>query len=253
MTDDEKESIPESLASKVKLPAQVAAENGGKSEQIKEDINMMNKEVERIKRQNEEKAKGRSKEEQQRIEEESDMERRKKYMKLRVMEILVHKFNEIRLEQTRIRFDRISPQLLRYFTLEEDVDGNEIPRTISFREIMRIYPNAKTITFVNRHLDHEGHNTSCFNELVITSLRHETQRKRENDESKECPLKKVVFTYYDYEGDIFDTNEKLKNTENDAKMKRYFDAQWLNMCVIAGWKVKHHKIGSGYKIRIERK
>ena len=36
-------------------------------------------------------------------------------------------------------------------------------RTISFEEILRVYPNAKTVTFVNQHLDENGHNVSCVN------------------------------------------------------------------------------------------
>ena len=183
--------------------------------------------------------------------------------KHRIAEILMDKFHEFRKDEKRVRFDRISPQLLRFFTHDEDVEEKvedengkltpkQIPRTISFQEIMMVYPNAHTVTFVNRHLDHEGHNTSCLNGLVIESLLYEVRRERKGDEPKESPLKKVVFTYYDYEGDIFDANEKLKNTEIDSKMKRYFDAEYLKTAKIAGWKVKHHKIGSGYKIRIER-
>merc|ERR1711973_734990 len=85
-----------------------------------------------------------------------------------------------------------------------------IPRTISFEQIMMVYPNIKTITFVDRHLDHTGHNTSCLNGLVIKSLLYEVRRKRNEDEPNECPLKKVVFTYYDYEGDIFEANKALR-------------------------------------------
>merc|ERR1712038_902731 len=97
-------------------------------------------------------------------------------MKHRVMEILMMKFNEFRERpnlQQRIRFDRISPQLLRFFTSEPVMDDDEnvvTPRTISFEEIWRVYPNAKIIMFVNRHLDENGHNVSCLNERVIESL-----------------------------------------------------------------------------------
>merc|ERR1711879_887447 len=120
----------------------------------------------------------------------------------------------------RVRFDRISLNLLRFFTHDEGVqlhdDGNgikEIPRTISFQEIMLIYPTAKMITFVNRHLDDNGYNTSRLNELVIRSLLYEIERKRKEDEPVKCPLRKVVFTYYDYEGDIFDANRRLKEEQ----------------------------------------
>merc|ERR1719295_2367691 len=116
-------------------------------------------------------------------------------MKGRVIEILYKKFNDFRQTpnpQQRVRFDRISTHLLRFFTHNQDVeemekdengtvkqdkDGDDIPkaipRTISFQEIMKVYPNAETITFVNRHLDENDHNTSCLNGLVIKSLLYE--------------------------------------------------------------------------------
>ena len=199
--------------------------------------------------------------------------KRKTYMKCRVMEILMKKFNDFRKNpnpQQRVRFDRISPQLLRFFTHDQDVEetvkndeGKLVPkpiaRTISFKQIMMVYPNIKTITFVDRHLDSGGHNTSCLNELVIRSLLHEVSREREEEEPNECPLKKVVFTYYDYAEDIFKANEKLW-TGNKWKETGYFDEDIVNNegnkyrkdLDDAGWRFKNHKIGSGYKIRIER-
>merc|ERR1719361_2574694 len=140
----------------------------------------------------------------------------------RVMEVLLAKFHEFRKNQERIRLDTISHQLLRFFTDDQDVklkdDHGEplvIRRTVSFSEILRIYPNANTIRFVNRHLDHTGYNTSRLNELVIRSLLNEIEGKRVDDEPKECPLRKVVFTYYDYEGDIFDANMELKEEKRN--------------------------------------
>merc|ERR1711879_1126824 len=104
-------------------------------------------------------------------------------------------------------------------------------------------------------------NTSCLNGLVIRSLLHEMEkREREEDEPKQCPLKKVVFTYYDYDGDdIFEANERL-NTGDVEKEKRYFDERILRDedqedNKSHPWRkrleVKHNKIGSGYKVRIE--
>merc|ERR1719229_1403847 len=93
--------------------------------------------------------------------------------------------------------------------------------TMSFGEILRIYPNATTITFVNRHLDNTGYNTSRLNESVIRSLLNEIERERKEDEPDECPLKMVVFTYYDYEGDIFATNRGM------IEKKQYFDEEIL--------------------------
>ena len=265
----------ECLSSKITPPAQIKV-----LQKIKDDIKFMNEEVERMKIKNQRNLALQSKEERRRIETEMYMDRRKKYMLLRVMEMLVNKFNDIRREQTRIRFDRISHQLLRFFTHDQDVpeikqdekgaekkdeDGDDIPkaipRTISFREIMRVYPNAETITFVNRHLDGDGHNTSCLNGLVIKSLLHEMKREREKDETpKKCPLRKVVFTYYDYEGDIFEENEKLW-TGDANKEKGFFvedivnnkDNEQRKLLEEAGWRLKNHKIGSGYKVRIEKR
>merc|ERR1719273_2037853 len=95
---------------------------------------------------------------------------------------------------------------------------------------MMVYPNAKMITFVNRFvcdhdrqfdLNHTKYNTSRLNELMIRSLLYEIERERKEDEPKECPLRKVVFTYYDYEGDIFDANRGLKEDQ------QYFDERLL--------------------------
>ena len=187
--------------------------------------------------------------------------RRKMAMRYRVIEILWWKFNELRNNpnlQQRIRFDRISPHLLRFFTDHLDFDGNEIPRTISFVEILRVYPNAKTIMFVNRHLDGNGHNVSCVNEVVLENLINVVSKE------KECPLERVVFLYYDYDGDIFDANQLLNGGIVD-KEKRYFDEQILRnethedhkehplrkRLGAFGWTLKHYRIGrNGYKIRI---
>ena len=201
--------------------------------------------------------------------------RRKMTMKHRVMEILWMKFEHFRKTpnpQQRVRFDQISPQLLRFFTHNKDVEETEkdgkpkgIPQTISFQEIMMVYPNAKTITFVNRHLNHEGHNTSCLNGLVIQSLLYEVWDEDTN-KAKKSPLEKVVFTYYDYEGDIFKANKTLW-TGDENKEKGYFvedilrdqkgadneNHEYRKKLTTADWRFKHHKIGSGYKIRIERR
>ena len=253
-----------------KSPAQVAMENSGRIQKVNEMIHHITTEMESIKEKNDQilDQKSKTKREQAKRKEEYDVTKRKIYMVHRVMEILMHKFNEIRIKQRRIRFDRISQQLLGFFTHNQDVAERDesgkprkIPRTVSFREIMRIYPNAETITFVNQHLDENDHNTSCLNELVIKSLLHEVRRERKEDENpKKCPLRKVAFTYYDYEGDIFEANEKLQ-ADNGQKEKRYFvedilknkDNEQMKALNAAGWTFKHHKIGSGYKIRIERK
>ena len=124
---------------------------------------------------------------------------------------------------------------------------------------MLVYPNAETITFVNRHLDHEGHNTSCLNGLVIKSLMYEVKRQRKENEPKECPLRKVVFTYYDYEGDIFEANKALW-TSDEKRERGYFvedileneQNEYRKALKATGWRFKRHKIGSGYKVRIEK-
>ena len=189
---------------------------------------------------------------------------RKFLMKYRVIEILWAKFNEFRLNpnhQRRVKFDRISPHLLRFFTENTQI-GQDSRNRISFKEILSLYPNVKTITFVNRHLQ-DGHNVSCLNMTLLRSLLNLILEK-ENDDAWQ--LEKVMFAYYDFEGDIFEANDRIY-TEVAQKEERYFVENILrdqkgadNMnhpqrkaLGKAGWVLKHHVIQGGYKVRIEKK
>merc|ERR1712232_1339017 len=72
----------------------------------------------------------------------------------RLLPILWNKFNKFRENQTVIRFDIISDILKTFFmeeTNEKDIKTKKMKYILSFDEIIRVYPNAKELIFMNEY------------------------------------------------------------------------------------------------------
>ena len=173
--------------------------------------------------------------------------------KMKVMELLWSKFNDFRLKpnkRQRIKFDRISNHLRRFFmteSKEEKIETGKKRWNVSFEEISTVYPKAKELHFINEYK---------FNEEVLDSLIEHIEngnqfRKQIGYAEDECKntIEKVVFLYYNY--------KKADHDGKPADLRIFADPDELNAVQKLknhGWVMKHNQIGqSGYKIRIFKK
>ena len=175
--------------------------------------------------------------------------------KMKVMKVLVKKFNQFRLAPNKrqcIKFDKISPYLKRFFMTEsqdENVETGKPRWDISFEEISTVYPNAKELHFINNYR---------FNNAVLEGLidhiRNGNRCMRKMGETEEVcrnNIEKIVFLYYDYKDSQMDVKSgkpihHLMFQDPDKLNKKQLE-QLKNL----GWIIKQHKNGkSGYKIRV---
>ena len=153
-------------------------------------------------------------------------------------------FNKIREcpnKRQCVKFDQISDNLKRFFmerTDELDVETNEKRWTISFEEILTVYPNVEELHFINEYRFDNG---------VLLRLIRQIQRSHEANK-----LRKVVFLYFDYVE--CDDSGKPLNCEfcdrfmdpDDLSRKLMRDLTWT-----LKWKIKHGLCGdAGYKITV---
>ena len=152
------------------------------------------------------------------------------------------KFNEIREfpnERQCVKFDRISDILKRFFmeqTNERDIKTNKRKWTISFQEILNVYPNVKELHFMNEYRFDDG---------VLQRLTEQIQRK-------DNPLRKVVFLYFGF----MECDEKGKPMNyHDFKDPDRLDSKLCGKLKNKlGWTLRHNVCGdAGYKITLKKK
>jgi len=148
-----------------------------------------------------------------------------------------HKFEQIRQtpnERQCVKFDVISNNLKRYFleqTKELDLKSGKRRWTISFEEILTVYPNVKELHFMNYYRFDDG-----VLRRLITQI-----KKRKN------PLRKVVFLYFDYV-DCGDGSGMPKESGTFVNPDN-FNGELTAMLEGRGWKLKRGAIQhAGYKI-----
>lgn len=151
-----------------------------------------------------------------------------------------HKFEQIRKypnERQCVKFDRISDILKRFFmehTNERDIATNKRRWTISFEEILTVYPNVEELHFINEYRFDDG---------VLQRFMKQIKRK-------DNTLRKVVFLYFDYaecdqSGKPMDNDTFLDPERLDRKLKE----QLAKKC----WRLRHQATGkSGYKIILQK-
>ena len=121
-------------------------------------------------------------------------------------------------------------------TNERDLGTNERKWTISFREIVNVYPNLEEIHFMNHYRFDDG---------VLQRLIRQIQRKKSNH------LRKVVFLYFDYR----ESDQYGKPTNCRA----FMDPEQLTpklkgkLKYDLNWEIKHGQCSSnGYKITVSK-
>merc|ERR550525_2018717 len=140
-------------------------------------------------------------------------------------------------ERQCVKFDSISPILKRFFmeySKKKDIDTGERKWTISFEEILTVYPNVKELHFMNEYRFDDG---------VL-------QRLIEQIERKGNPLRKVVFLYFDYKDSGDGSGKPIgSSTFQDPG---YLEAKLLNKLQgKLGWRMKAGSSDlTGYKITL---
>eukprot|EP01084_Bolivina_argentea_P320120 555385_1 len=145
-----------------------------------------------------------------------------------------------------ITFDNISDILKRFFMEPSDVQAIATGQSkwiISFDEIITVYPNVKEIHFVNNYR---------FDEYVLGKLVDQIQRKDNVNK-----LKKVTFSYYDYETkhDDFIYRQNMPPDSIKFKNPAHLEHSMLRNNILNvkpnKWKIVHKENGDvGYKITI---
>eukprot|EP01083_Nonionella_stella_P061277 159709_1 len=150
--------------------------------------------------------------------------------------VLWAKFEESRTNLTRVKFDIITDHLKRFFMEpnpdnEVDILTNKVKLVISLKQIVSIYPAVEEIHFLNAY------------KLTDHVLRELISLIEQNVKT----LRKIVFLYFDYQGEGMPTNDKIFKNPNDL------DPQLQKRLKELHWIMKHNENGkSGYKIRLFR-
>lgn len=142
--------------------------------------------------------------------------------------------NEICQETTSVTFDVICDILKRFFMEQSndiDIKTGKPKWIISFDEILTVYPNLEIIHFLNEYQ---------FNDEVLRKLIGKIEQKKRNN------LKRITFTYYDYEGDIPSDSAVFMDPT-------YLDEALMKRLRKRGWELQHGLNGrTGYSIKLYR-
>merc|ERR1712176_1250628 len=129
---------------------------------------------------------------------------------IKLYPVLWNKFVHFRESQTVIRFDMISDNLKTYF-MEPinviDIKKNEKKMVLSFDEIIRVYPNAKELIFLNEYK---------FDSHILRRLIDQIKKKNNQ-------LEKVTFSYFRYKD-----NAKTHAYDMSASLMSYQAAVYGN-------------------------
>jgi len=140
----------------------------------------------------------------------NDVQRKDISRMMKLYPVLWKKFNHFRESQTVIRFDMISDNLKTYF-MEPinviDIKTNEKKMIVSFDEIIRVYPNAKELIFLNEYK---------FDSHILRRLINQIKKK-------DNQLEKVSFSYF-----RFKENAKTHSINMSESLMSYQAAVYGN-------------------------
>eukprot|EP01083_Nonionella_stella_P091881 256959_1 len=190
----------------------------------------------------------------------------------RIIQILWNKFQAFALEPNegqRIKFDTISQRLKRFFM--EKIGDKDSEWRVSFKEIMKVFKNAKEIRFMNEyHLDGEVKDrlekqlkkpTRDPKEFVkaeeFDKLEGVAKKKKFEELQNTNTIEKISFLYYDC---AFDENGIPKALDQKAFPHENIDlnnqdtwsktTQWKIGDTV--WIVKQTRLETGYTVKIQK-